>query len=163
MFRYRAIAPRRPARSRPELESLEARQVLSSLYPPDPCVAIAPAAVLEKHYPSQPVAPVTSVGVKLYPPSPIGSPSYRSAWSDGPVNDRPQSAYLIDPLPDPSPPPGGNGNMPVINPDPSPPPGGNGNTPVINPDPSPPPGGNGGIPLHPIQYGGPPKSGDGSK
>jgi hypothetical protein len=159
MFRYGAIAPRRPARSRPELESLEARQVLSSLYPPDPCVEIAPAAVLEKHFPPspvapaavlekhyptvpiapaavlekhfppEPIAPVTSVGVRLYPPSPIGSPSYRSAWSDGPVNDRPQVAYLIDPLPDPSPPPGGKG----------------------------------GIPLDPIRYGGPPHAGGGGK
>jgi hypothetical protein len=43
MSRLTRIAVRRSPRASPGLEPLEARQVPSSLYPPDPCAAAARA------------------------------------------------------------------------------------------------------------------------
>jgi hypothetical protein len=73
MSRHSAIPRRRPTRSRLVLESLEVRQVPSSLYPPDPCIVIAAAVPAPRaDFPPSPVIPQASAGAAAaFPPEPV--------------------------------------------------------------------------------------------
>jgi hypothetical protein len=140
-----------------------------ALYPPDPCTALA-CGQNETHTRPPGALLATSGGLGDHKPDLGRIRSDDPSWADGPVNDKGLSSYPFAQHLGGGPPHiGGSGKIESIapHPDPQPPPGGNGNLPVVHPFPSPPPGGNGGIsaasPLGPSLGGGPPGAGGGNK